>query len=327
MKNLFFDTNHIDLIGGGGLALYNLSVALQEFYDVHLAEPWNSEMGQYEFLREPSRPFKIGRPSVIDIYVASKYAVYSPPQGEKNVFYCLYPQYDWNMAGYDRILTLSDYSKMAIARRWKKDSEIVIGGAFSADYAPEAPKENSILSCSRFFMEGNPETFEGHSKNQHLLIAAFRTLPKDLPWTLTLAGSVLGQGDERYLEACQRLAAGDPRIRFVRMPKKEELKHLYAKAKIYVHAMGYGRSNPAETEHYGICVEKGLLSGCHTLVHESGGAPEMSYQVWGESSELPSQLLRMIEASINLDHEGIALQSRRTWGDFLKKVGIAFRGI
>ena len=83
MKTLYLDTNHIDLVGGGGLALYNLSVALQEIFDVHLAEPWNPEMARYEFLKLPARPFKIGKPDRIDVHLASKYAEQVAPREKR----------------------------------------------------------------------------------------------------------------------------------------------------------------------------------------------------------------------------------------------------
>ncbi len=323
MKTLYFDTNHIDLVGGGGLALYNLSVALQEYFDVHLAEPWNEGMARYEFLRAPSRPWKIGRPNVIDVHVASRYAQWTEPQGKVNVFYCLYPRYAWPMIGYQKILTLSEYSRQAIREYWKRESEIVVGGAFSPDYAPYPEKTKSFLSCARFFMEGNPELLAGHSKGQHHLVRAFQAA--DLPdWTLTLSGSVLSKDDERYLEALRKLAAGGDRIVFRPMATREELRDLYARSKVFVHGMGYGHRDPAEVEHYGIVVEKALLSGCHTIVHNSGGAPEFSSSNW----ETIDQLAHLMKwcATMPINHEKIAREvaSRFTWEGFVKKVGETF---
>lgn len=322
MKTLYFDTNHIDLIGGGGLALYNLSVALQEKYDVHLAIPWNPKMTEYEYLHEPSRPFKIGKPGHVDVFVASKYAEYVKPCGDVNVFYCLYPRYEWDMAPYHKILTLSRYSQAAIKQRWGRDSQILIGGSFSPDYGPEFPKENLIVSSSRFFMEGDPEALIGHSKNQHMLIEAFKTLPEDTNWTMILAGSVINSGDVKYLNKCISLI-GKHKIGFAVNATKETLKSLYAKSKICLHAMGYGRSDPAETEHYGICVEKALLSGCFSVVHNSGGAPDLAHGTWNNPSGLEAWLKTATE--MDHDYEMIAEAAKwRTWDRFVSKTLLAF---
>lgn len=327
MKSLYFDTNHIDLVGGG-LALYNLSVALQELFDVHLAEPWNSEMAKYEFLNLPIRPFKIGKPDKIDVYLASKDADQVTPTGGVNIFYCLYPRYPWNMDRYQKILTLSEYSRKAIRDVWNRDSEILIGGAFYPTYRMKEPKENMFLSCSRFFMEGDPEKLQGHSKNQHILIAAFRTLPADCPWTLTLAGSVLGDSDRQYLEVCKKLAAGDPRIKFEPMVTADELRVLYGRAKVFLHAMGYGRRDPAEVEHYGICVEKALISGCMALVHASGGAPELPHsRTWDNPHALADFMGAFVgtQTEPTVTCENIASANQwRTWDNFMLDVERTF---
>lgn len=323
MKSLYFDTNHIDLVGGGGLALYNLSVALQEYFDVHLASPWNGGMAQYEFLRVPVRPFKIGRPPKIDVFVASRYAEFVAPEGDVNVFYCLYPRYAWPMLGYQKILTISEYSRLAIRDYWKRESEIVVGGAFAPEYAPVIPKRNNFLSCARFFMEGNPEILSGHSKGQHHLISAFQKA--DLQnWTLTLAGSVVLETDERYLEALRRLAGGDPRIIFWPMARREELADIYAGSKVFLHGMGYGYRDPAEVEHYGIVVEKALLSGCYSIVHDSGGAPELAQANWETVDQL-AELMRWC-ATMPVNHEKIAREAaaRFIWDKFQGRVDEVF---
>jgi glycosyltransferase involved in cell wall biosynthesis len=325
MKTLYFETNHIDLVGGGGLALYNLAVALQEQFDVYLASPWNDEMATYEFLRPPKGPWKIGRPAPIDVYVASKYAEWSPPRGEVNVFYCLYPRYAWDMSGYQEILTLSEYCRIAVQTNWKRKSKILVGGAFAPDYAPAAEKENNFLSCARFFMEGNPTTLEGHSKGQHHIIQAFQEA--DLAdWTLTLAGSVLLESDRQYLRALESLAVGDPRIRFRPMATRAELRDLYARSKIFVHAMGYRSADPAEVEHYGIVVEKALLSGCLTLVHNSGGAREFSNLVWDNRSGLVAMMKDCTSGDWVHGQIAVEAAARFTWESFRENVREVFSG-
>jgi len=317
MKTLYFDgALHADLVGGGGLALYNLSVALQEKYDVYLSRPWDCGMERYEFLRRPLRPFKIGEPHHADVFVASSYSTYLAPKGDVNVWYCLYPRYRWDMTAYQKILTISKYSKAAVKEMWDRPSEILIGGAFAPDWRP-ARKENIFLANGRFFMEGDAQALRGHSKNQHLIIQAFRELPRDLPWKLIVTGSVILESDGHYLEMCRELARNDPRIHFIDMPSRETLQDLYARAGVFVHAMGYGRTDPAETEHYGIAVEKGLLSGCFTIVHASGGAPEEAHVKWETPADLRNLMLGATYAKC---HEEIAqAYESRTWDAFVNQ--------
>ena len=228
------------------------------------------------------------------------------------------------MSQYHKILTLSEYSRRAIRVQWKRDSEILIGGSFYPDYHPAPVKDNAFLSCSRFFMEGDPGKLQGHSKNQHIIIAAFRTLPASCPWTLTLAGSVLGDGDRGYFEVCRQLAAGDPRIKFAPMATKEEMQRLYGISKVFLHAMGYGRTDPAEVEHYGICAEKALLAGCRTIVHLSGGAPELTDHIWASPATLAAEMKHAIDHPPG-ESDVIAEENRwRTWDNFLLDVERSF---
>lgn len=321
MRNLFFDTYHNDLVGGGGLAIRNLAVALQDLYEVWIPEPWNDGMKDYEFLKD-SRPFRIGRPDKIDVMVSSKYNDFVPPvEGAVNIAYCLYPRHRWDMSGYDKILTISEYSRRAVKERWGRDSQIVIGGAFFPDYKVTL-KMNTFLSVARFFMEGDVQKMEGHSKNQHIIILAFRRLPKSLPCSLILAGSVILPSDREYLNACKSLAENDPRISFCEMPHRRSLAELYGTSKVFVHAMGYRRTDPSETEHYGIVVEKALLSGCYTLVHNSGGAPEMAYQTWESIDDLSNYMFEL--SSLNSHDKIASANSWRTWDVFLKNVAEVF---
>lgn len=280
MKNLYFEIGHRDLVGGGQLALQNLATALQSVFNVHLSTDFHPGMDGYEYIRPPREPFKIGMPGQVDVHLASHYTELPKPKGRLNVFYCLFPRPIWNLSGYQHVVTISEYSREHIRARWKRESEILVGGAFAPDYAPAPFKENVFLSCSRFFMEGDPDRFWGHSKNQHIVIKAFKTLPRDVPWKLALAGSVLTGEDGRYLDACRRLAGDDSRIQFFPMAGKDEVRSLYSRAKVFIHAMGYGRSDLAETEHFGICVQKALLSGCFSIGHRSGNLPRICHRTF-----------------------------------------------
>lgn len=326
MKSLYFYVGHRDQVGGGALALYHLAVALQEMFDVHLSSDWHPDMEQFEFLMPPERPWKFKRiPEQTDVYLASAYNECPVPFGKVNVFYTFFPRVWWTeLNDYKHVVTISEYSRLWVQNHWLRDAEVVVGGAFREHYAPIRPKENVILSCSRFFMEGDVKTLRGHSKGQHRLIEAFLMAKGTDSWKLQLAGSVLCEDDSRYLKACQDLAKGDPRIEFYPMANKSQIRDLYGHAKVFAHAMGFERENPAETEHFGFCVEKALLSGCRTVVCDRGGAAEMGHYKFSNIQELVFGLEEAMNVKAN-DTEKIAAQNDfRTWKTFCNNVRRVF---
>ena len=42
-----------------------------------------------------------------------------------------------------------------------------------------------------------------------------------------------------------------------------------------LHAIGYGRTDPAQTEHFGLVAVEALLSGVQPIVHRSGGCKDI----------------------------------------------------
>lgn len=322
MKNLHFYTGHRDVVGGGALALYYLAWALQDQFEVSLSCDPHPSMGGYEFLESFRRPVRIGAPSKIDVFLASSYTEQVPPQGPLNIFYTFYPRMP-RPPGYQRVITLSEYSRKAVFDRWGENPKVLCGGVFADNYKPDFPKKKIIFNSSRFFIEGDADTFWGHSKNQHILISAFKSLQRAEDWKLLLAGSILTPGDDAYFRACMKLAGDDPRILFLPMASKEAVRDLCAQAKIFVHCMGYDRTDPAETEHYGFCVEKALLSGCYCLVHASGGAPELAHSVWWTPQHLVGELQGLIDKDVRneLLYEVI---SKRTLEDWRREVQETF---
>lgn len=262
------------------IALHNALTRMG--HEVWVYGGFNPEIDTYEFIDWPCRP-KEGVVDYPDLFIYNCYWDIVEPWGKKNWLYCLYPRQMWNTSHYDRILTLSRYSQEAIKERWGRDSDILIGGVYSDDWYPKGEKKNAILSCARFFMEGDVNTLQGHSKNQHILIEAFKQL--DLPgWELWLAGSALLGSDWDYLDKCRQLAKGYP-IRFFPMMDKHGLLALYQSAKIFWHAMGYGRVDPAEVEHYGYVALKARLCGLFTLTHRSGNR-DLSHGFWESPDDL-----------------------------------------
>lgn len=294
MKVQIWD-RHRDRVGGGTMPIIALHNALVRLgHDVWTVDGFHPDIDLFEFIDWPYEP-QVGRIEEPDLFIYNSYWELVEPWGKENWLYCLYPRQLWNTQKYQRILTLSKYSQDAIFHLWGRKAEILIGSAFSENWYPGGKKLDAILSCSRFFIEGDVETGVGHSKNQHHLIKVFKMMSLPYYWQLWLAGSVLTPQDAEYLEMCRWLAKDDPRIIFFPMVGKIPLRILYQKARIFWHAMGYGRADPAEVEHYGIVTLKAKLCGLWTVTHRSGNQ-DLSDEVFDNLNGLVAATEKLIKA-------------------------------
>ncbi len=132
-------------------------------------------------------------------------------------------------------------------------------------------KKNIILSVARF---DSPS----HAKRQDVLIDAFTKLnSKEKKYRLVLAGGIRGKGGEDYLGLLKKSAKNLP-VKFIANPSFTELKQLYADAKFFWHAAGYGvdeEKEPEKVEHFGITTVEAMAAGCVPIVINKGGQKEI----------------------------------------------------
>jgi glycosyltransferase involved in cell wall biosynthesis len=175
------------------------------------------------------------------------------------------------LASYDLFLCNSDFTRAHIRARLGVEAVVLpppVDLPPAADRSPPTSggREPVILSVGRFFSDW-------HSKNQHVLVEAFREL--DAPgWSLVLAG---GSDDERYVERVRRAAEGLPVTLRLDLPR-EELLGLYSRASLFWHAAGYGqdeRRHPERLEHFGIATAEAMAHGAVPLVFPAGGSAEL----------------------------------------------------
>lgn len=137
---------------------------------------------------------------------------------------------------------------------------------------PPGPKENVILSVARFE--------SGGSKQQAEMVAAFaRLLARDpratRGWRLVLCGG--SASPNPYLERVRAEIAARPglpvelRVNIA----LDELKRQYARAAVFWHLCGLGRSNPADIEHFGMSTVEAMQNGCLPVVFDGGGQREI----------------------------------------------------
>lgn len=130
-------------------------------------------------------------------------------------------------------------------------------------------KENLILSVARF---DSPS----HAKRQDILIECFSKLHQDnKDYKLILAGGLKGGAD--YLLSLKDKSGNLP-IEIIPNPHFNELKKLYAKAKIFWHAAGYGieeSKEPEKVEHFGMTTVEAMSAGVIPVVIDKGGQREI----------------------------------------------------
>ena len=136
-------------------------------------------------------------------------------------------------------------------------------------------KEKLILSVGRL-------TSEGHCKNHHLIIQAFKTAVDknylDKTWELVIAGSCdfSNRSALDYYHLLLDLSTGY-NISIKINIEREDLEKLYKNSFIYVHATGLNvpPDQPEFHEHFGITPFEAMRFGCYPIVYNLGGPAEL----------------------------------------------------
>lgn len=186
-----------------------------------------------------------------------------------------------------------------------KNSGLFTGIPSSIIYPPvkhvhvKETKENIILHVGRFRSINESDDFKKHS----LMLKIFADMiDKGLKgWRFVLAAGVL-ERDKKAFDTLKESVKMYP-IEFVENSSNNELAHLYAKAKIYWHASGYGedlKKHPELAEHFGISTVEAMSAGVVPVVINAGGQPEIVTHgengfVWDTLEELQRMTRVVIE--------------------------------
>lgn len=256
-------STHLSQGGGANHTIY-LAKALSYFGDVYwyenMGEDIESHTGVKNLYPIYDKSFKP------DIYIYISHFNDAYPIGKRNFKFCFFPTiankpfWLWRWK-YEYALCNSTFTKI-----WGLPS-VVINPCIELENFHSLPKEKLILNVGNFFHENN-----GHSKNQHLVVNWFKKWSKQSDYRLILIGHPVNQS---YINDIQKSVKNHPNIILLTDISFEKLKDYYARASFLIHALGYERTEPKETEHFGMVALEAMASGCQPIVHHSGGCKDI----------------------------------------------------
>ena len=200
----------------------------------------------------------------------------------------VYHEWEWRkrLSTYDIKTTISRFSRIWTTRRWGVDCEVIHPPVDTRLQIRE--KENVILSVGRF-------TATGHSKKQLEMIATFDELQKAVAprWEYLCVGGVSDAARDLEYFHCASRMAHECRARVLANLERSRLRQLYAQARVFWHAAGYGECDerPELSEHFGMATVEAMSAGCIPVVINKGGQPEIvehgvSGFLWNSLEEL-----------------------------------------
>ncbi len=293
---------HNNKYGGGELYTYQVAKAISQFADIY-------------FVAEPNKGFMFENPDLVlkskiwngtdevDTYInINHFQALICNKAKTNIGVVLFPNKKQKVSEYDHLVSICDYSSKYVTEYWGRNA--LVCSPYSKSIEPGVKVPKTIVSVGNFFEEK-----DGHSKNQHLLIEAFKQLGEG--WKLTLVGGIVHQP---YVNKLKQAAVG---LNVEIIPNIAEVMkdHLLQTSEFFWHANGYGRIDPYQTEHFGIAPEEAIKAGCLTYVHNSGGAKDFA-RSWNSISELVSMTLNRAENNDGCDFQS-KIGMERFWRDLL----------
>lgn len=261
---LLITNNHQDYTGGGTYVMMFLNI-LKKYYDLYT----DSNLEYYTSLSTPLRldedDIRLASSNMtFDVHLFASYWGWVQPRGKINIQIIYYPVQK-NMEGWNSVFVLNEFCRSAVLNLYPNIKTHTFTPYFNKNEFYISKKKNTVINVGHYFIEP-----DNHSKNQHLIIEWFKTKP-ELD-KLILHGKVT---NEQYFVKCLELAEEDSRIEIKCNELHEEIRKDLSEAKYMVHAIGLNRTNPAQTEHFGLVAIEAMLSGCQPYVHNSGGCKDL----------------------------------------------------
>src|SRR6267143_303695 len=151
------------------------------------------------------------------------------------------------------LLSVSDFTRGFVAKKWERDSKTVYPPCPVEDYSEFTnvkSRENLVVTIGRIVPE----------KRFHLFIELARIVPK----TRFVAIGSLSDETSAYYDQLKKSAPEN--VSFVLSPLRK-VRDILGRALAYVQC--------AEDEHFGITIVEAMAAGCVPIVHDSGGPKEI----------------------------------------------------
>jgi glycosyltransferase involved in cell wall biosynthesis len=174
----------------------------------------------------------------------------------------------WKRDRYQQIVCNSEFTKQHLDKTLRIETSVIYPPV-DVDKFVTGKKAKLIISVGRF-------NGQYTAKKQDILIQVFREGIKNHHfdgWRLLFAGGLL-PSDIAYFEELQQKADGIA-VEFRPNCSFNELRELYSKASIYWHAAGFGETNPANMEHFGMTTVEAMASGVVPIVFNGGGQSDI----------------------------------------------------
>lgn len=176
-----------------------------------------------------------------------------------------------------KIVCNSYFTKAFIDKKFNADSEILYPPTYFKIDFPQIEfktKKKQILNIGR--LSALPDG--GLFKKQDFIIKVFKQIVDNgiKDWELVLVVNFL-ENDRRLLEDLKKQINDYP-IKILDNVTFENLGKIYAQAKIYWHATGFGEDlkvHPERAEHFGITTVEAMINGLVPVVIDAGGQKEI----------------------------------------------------
>jgi GT2 family glycosyltransferase len=257
--------------------------------------------------------------SKFDVFINSTFQSNLEPAAKQSFYIVSFPHkhIDKNIVSKYHFLHNSPFTSRWAHEYWgDHQSSLVLPiiGYAGLDAPTELEKEKLILSVGRL-------TSEGHCKNHHLIIQAYKSAIDskliDSDWELVIAGScdISCRAALEYYHLLFDLSDGY-NIRLETNIDRRYLEDLYRNAFIYVHATGLGLppDQPERHEHFGITPHEAMHFGCYPIVYCHGGPAD---QVKGLVNSATFFTLNELTEKIS-----IISKKHKEWRNFYMKIQI-----
>lgn len=287
MKAIFFDP-HLDTIGGG--ERYVLTVVdylVKKGWKVDILwenkevvkkykDKFGIDLDTVGFLPSPKNIFekwKVTRNYDLSFWLSDGSIPFA--FSKKNILHFQVPFHNVNGQSFlnkikfrniHHVICNSGFTKRFVDKEYNVVSKVIYPPVDIQEFKP-GKKQNIVLYVGRF-----SQLLQ--AKRHNVLITVFKKMiDKGFSgWKLVLAGGTeIGGMDYLNELKCQ---VGSYPIEFWENPPLPTLQKLYAKAKIFWSASGYGideNDDPEKVEHFGITVAEAMAAGCVPLVIAKGG--------------------------------------------------------